>query len=223
MQVTVRLFAMLRQEAGRERVEVELPAGACAADAAAAAFDAVGMSAAGRAVPAAYAVNRRQVGEGAALGDGDELAILPPVSGGAAPRVHAAITADPISLDALVAFVGDPAAGAIVTFSGVTREVPELRYDAYPEMALERLRALLAQIAAEEGLLAAAAVHRTGAVPLGESSVLIAVSAGHRPEAFAGARAAIDRIKRELPVWKREVDGDGGERWVDGVPIEEPA
>ena len=222
VRVIVRLFAMMREQAGSDRVELELPAGASAADAIAAAYDAVAMPAATRDIPAVYAVNREQVGAGHVLAVGDELAVLPPVSGGShAPRVHAALTSSAPSADTLLAAVADPAAGALVTFHGVTRDVEQLSYGAYEEMALPRLRALLESIAAEHGLLAIAAEHRTGVVPLGEPSVIVAASAGHRPEAFAGARAAIDRIKAELPVWKREDEAGGEQRWVEGVPIEE--
>jgi molybdopterin synthase catalytic subunit len=169
-----------------------------------------------------FAVNREQAGAAHPLSDGDELAILPPVSGGASePRVHAAVTGAAPSVDALVALVADPGAGAIVTFHGVTREVERLTYDAYEEMALPRLRDLLTSVAFEHGLLAIAAEHRTGAVPLGEPGVIVAASAAHRPEAFAGARAAIDRIKAELPIWKREDEAGGEGRWVEGVPLQE--
>ena len=112
--------------------------------------------------------------------------------------------------------VGDPAAGAIVTFQGVTREVELLEYEAYAEMAEERIAAILRDCAERHGLRAVAAEHRVGAVPLGEPSVIVAVSAAHRGEAFAGAREAIDRIKAEAPIWKKEIAG-GGEHWVEGA------
>ena len=92
-----------------------------------------------------------------------------------------------------------------------------LEYEAYAEMAEARIAAILADCTARHGLEAAAAEHRTGTVPLGEASVIVAVSAAHRGEAFAGAREAIDRIKAEAPIWKREVE-DGQGRWVEGMP-----
>ena len=113
--------------------------------------------------------------------------------------------------------VRDPRAGAIVTFAGVTRDVPSLEYQAYAEMALEQLRAVLAEAIARHGLCAAAAEHRVGAVPLSEASVIVAVSAPHRPEAFAGGREIIDRLKQLAPIWKREVEADGRAAWVDGT------
>lgn len=208
---------MLREEAGRESVELDVPAAATAAQAVQAAYDVVGMSDRARSIPVVTAVNREQVSTDAVLAEGDEVAVLPPVSGGA-PLIHAAIVTDQLSADRLHKLVSDPRAGAVVTFHGVTRAVERLDYDAYPEMAQTRLETLLADVVQTHDLIAIAAEHRIGAVPLGESSVIVAASSGHRPEAFAGARAAIDRIKLELPIWKRESGPEGG--WVDGSPIE---
>jgi MoaE-MoaD fusion protein len=106
----------------------------------------------------------------------------------------------------------------VLTFSGVTREVPALEYETYAEMALERMRAVVAEAIARHGLCAAAAEHRVGVVPLSEASVIVAVSAPHRAEAFAGGREVIDRLKALAPIWKRERDGDGGASWVPGTP-----
>jgi molybdopterin synthase catalytic subunit len=113
--------------------------------------------------------------------------------------------------------VRDPRAGAVVTFSGVTRDVPSLVYEAYGEMALPQMAAIVREAIERHGLCAAAAEHRVGRVPLSEPSVLVAVSAPHRPEAFAGAREIIDRIKAAAPIWKQEVDEDGDASWVDGT------
>jgi MoaE-MoaD fusion protein len=140
------------------------------------------------------------------------------VSGGstaAAPWVR--VSAEPLSLDALAARVRDPRAGAVVTFSGVTREVERLEYEAYAEMAEERMRAIAAEALEAHGLCAVAVEHRVGDVPLSEPSVIVAASAPHRGEAFAGARAIIDRVKAEAPIWKKEIEG-GDERWVRGTP-----
>lgn len=129
---------------------------------------------------------------------------------------HARVTGEPLSLERLAALVRDPAAGAVVTFQGTTRDVERLEYEAYGEMAEERIAAIVADAIASHGLAAAAAEHRVGTVPLGEASVAVAVSAAHREQAFAGAREIIDRIKTEAPIWKKEVDA-GDERWVDGA------
>src|SRR5919206_571584 len=103
----------------------------------------------------------------------------------------------------------------VVTFQGVTREVDLLEYEAYAEMAEERIAAIVSDAVAAHGLCAAAAEHRVGEVPLSEPSVVVAVSAPHRGEAFAGAREIIDRLKAEAPIWKKEIEGGEG-RWAEG-------
>jgi len=222
MTLKVRLFAILRQEAGRDSIEVELPPGATVGDA----LDRLSLSPELGGLlprlPVRMAVNREYADAATRLGPEDELALIPPISGGGGPRLHSRISAEPLSADELSRLVADPAAGAIVCFQGVTREVARLDYEAYREMAEERIAAILAECAERHGLLAAAAVHRVGAVPLGEPGVVVAVSAGHRGEAFAGAREAIDRIKAEAPIWKKEVDGEGTGEWVEGEPAPAP-
>jgi molybdopterin synthase catalytic subunit len=199
MRVTVRLFAQLRERAGRDALELELPEGALVQDA----LDAVGELAAG--LPVVMAVNREYAAAGDALSPDDELALVPPVSGGAATgSVYARVTDEPLSLDRLVALVRDARAGAVVTFSGVTREVDHLDYEAYAEMAEAELARIAGAARERHGLCAVAVEHRVGAVALGEASVLIAASAPHRAEAFAGARELIDEVKARAPIWKRE-------------------
>jgi MoaE-MoaD fusion protein len=129
---------------------------------------------------------------------------------------HALVTAEPLSLDRLARMVVRPQAGAVVTFQGITRDVERLEYEAYREMAGERIAAIVGEAIERHGLSAAAAEHRVGAVPRGEASVAVAVSAAHRGEAFAGAREIIDRIKAEAPIWKKEVE-EGEGRWVEGT------
>jgi MoaE-MoaD fusion protein len=213
MLIEVRLFAMLRERAGRDRVEVELSDGATVRDA----LDAVGAEhGLGELIarlPVVAAVNREYVPEESALEEGDELALIPPVSGGAA---HVRVSDEPLAVERLTELVGHPRAGAIVSFQGTTRTVERLEYEAYREMAETRMAAIVDEAVERHGLEAAAAEHRIGTVPLGESSVIVAVSAAHREEAFAGAREIIDRIKAEAPIWKKEVEG-GEARWADGV------
>lgn len=214
MIVRVRLFAVLRERAGSEEVELELGEVATVADALAALRERPSLAELLDRMPVAIAVNRDYADSGTELLAGDELALIPPVSGGAG--IHVRIGPEPLSLEALAARVASPAAGAVVVFQGMTREVTRLDYEAYREMAEPQIEAILRECAERHGLEAAAAEHRIGPVPLGESSVIVAVSAGHREEAFAAAREAIDRIKAEAPIWKREVDSDGSARWVEG-------
>lgn len=212
--VTVRLFAGLRERAGTDSVDVELPTDASVADLLAAMAETpVGPLAPRQCV---VAINREYADAAALVREGDEVALVPPVSGGADPVRHARLTGAPISIGPLADAVRDPAAGAVVVFEGVTREVPELEYEAYAEMAEPRMRAIAGEEAARHGLCAVAVEHRIGTVALSEPSVIVAVSAPHRGEAFAGARAVIDRIKAEAPVWKQEITRAGPRR-VEGT------
>jgi MoaE-MoaD fusion protein len=211
MKVRVRLFAGLRERAGAGEIEIDLPEGASVADA----LERLAHVSGGMRV--VLAVNREYATPDSRLEADDELALIPPVSGGAAPDTTATLTTGPISLDALLERVRDPRAGAVVTFQGVTRDVPQLDYEAYEEMAASRIAAIVEACAARHEVCRAAAEHRVGTVPLSEPSVAVAVSAPHRAEAFAAAREIIDRIKAEAPVWKRE-EGE----WVAGArpPVE---
>ena len=217
MVVSVRLFAMLREAARRDELDVELADGATAGDLVDAVARDAGLGAVVQRGQVVVAVNREYVPAGHPLRDGDEVALIPPVSGGAAADVHARVTAERLDLGALAARVGRPAAGAVVTFSGTTRDVDRLDYEAYAEMAQERIAAILTECVERHGLQAAAAEHRTGRVPRGEASVVVAVSAAHRAEGFAGAREAIDRIKAEAPIWKKEIESGRGGDWVEGT------
>jgi molybdopterin synthase catalytic subunit len=206
MQVRVRLFAGLRERAGTDEVQLELPEGALVRDALAQMHPLTG------GVPVVMAVNREYADAAEKLSSGDELALIPPVSGGSLGVVHVRVTTEPLALDPLVRRVRDPLAGAVVTFTGVTRDVPALDYEAYVEMAQAKLEEIVQAAIERYRLCAAAAEHRVGVVALSEASVAVAVSAPHRAEAFAGAREIIDRLKAEAPIWKKE---EGA--WVDGV------
>jgi molybdopterin synthase catalytic subunit len=233
--VTVRLFAILRERAGRDSIELQLADGATVADALRVLSDTPGLAEPLARLHVRMAVNREYADAETPLSSGDELALVPPVSGGAGTgeagaaggsratgavrHVHARISEEPLSTDAISRSVVRPGAGAVVAFQGVTREVDRLDYEAYRTMAEERMASILRGCVERHGLEAAAAEHRVGSVPLGEPSVVVAVSAAHRDAAFAAAREAIDRIKTEAPIWKREVRemaaGESG-RWVEG-------
>ncbi len=216
MFVRVRLFAILRERAGADSVELELADGATVSDALAAlsrlpAFEGL----IGR-LPMRLAVNRDYADADSPLDEGDELALIPPVSGGDGDAVHAAVREEPLDPAAIAARVIRPGAGALVSFQGMTRQVERLDYEAYAEMARERIETILVEVLAAHQLEAVAAEHRIGPVALSEPSVVVAASSAHREAAFAGARQAIDRIKAEAPIWKREIDG-GKARWVEGT------
>ena len=215
MEVTVRLFAMLRERAGARELTLDLPDGARVSDALAALRDVAPPE-----LPLVMAVNREYARDDRVLDPGDELALIPPVSGGAPAEggtlVWARVTDEALSLDKLARRVSDPRAGAVVTFQGVTRDVDSLEYEAYVEMAEQKIAAIVAAAVESHGLCAAAAEHRVGTVPLTEPSVIVAASSPHRGAAFTGAREIIDRIKAEAPIWKQEVEGDE-RRWVEGT------
>ena len=208
MRVTVRLFAALRERAGAGERELELPDGARVADV----WPALEL---GEAPPGlVYAVDRRYVDPGHALAGGEEIALIPPVSGGAFR-----LTTEPISLEAVVAEVADERAGAIATFVGTARResrgrtVEHLDYEAYAGMA-ETVMADLAETLREKYDLCAVAIsHRVGRVAVGEASVAVAVSAAHRQDALSACREAIDTLKDTVPLWKKEVY-EGGEEWI---------
>jgi molybdopterin synthase catalytic subunit/molybdopterin converting factor small subunit len=219
MRLSVRLFAILRERAGADTVEIELGAGATAADALAALRAEPRLAELLERMPARLAVNREYALAETPLAPGDELAAIPPISGGATPALgtaRARVREEPLDAAELSNWVGRPGAGAVVCFQGTCREVERLEYEAYAAMAEERIVLILAECVERHGLEAAAAEHRVGSVPLGEAGVIVAVSAAHREEAFAGAREAIDRIKAEAPIWKREVEA-GERRWVEGT------
>jgi molybdopterin synthase catalytic subunit len=206
MHVRVRLFAALRERAGADEVELDLPDHASVQDA----LNLLGPLIDG--IPVVMAVNHDYADVGAALSPDDEIALIPPVSGGSVASLHARVTRDPLRLDPLLERVRDPRAGAVVCFMGVTREVAELEYEAYVAMAEPRIAEIVASATDHHGLCAAAAEHRVGVVALSEPSVAVAVSAPHREAAFAGAREIIDQIKAQAPIWKKE-EGE----WVPGT------
>jgi MoaE-MoaD fusion protein len=208
MHVRIRLFASLRERAGADAVELELPDGSLVRDALA--LQRIRTLTEG--VPVVMAVNREYADVNEVLHAGDEVALIPPVSGGSVGVVHVRVTTAPLALDPLIERVRDPRAGAVVTFLGVTREVAELGYEAYVTMAEAKIAEIVSDAIERHGLCAAAAEHRVGTVPLSEASVAVAVSAPHRHEAFVGAREIIDQIKAQVPIWKKE---EGV--WVSGV------
>jgi molybdopterin synthase catalytic subunit len=221
VQVEVLYFAVLRERLAREREALELPPGCTVAGA----LDC--LAAAHPALPpllgrVQIAVNRRMVGPDHVLGDGDELALIPPVAGGSAPG-PVAVTDTPLSLAEVVRYVEGAEQGAVVTFTGYVRrhgalpDVTRLEYEAYLPMALEVLTAIVGEIEVENPGVRVAVHHRIGTLAVGELAVAIAVSAPHRAEAFAACRVAIERLKQRAPIWKKEI-GESGAVWVGSGP-----
>ncbi len=206
MGVLVKLFAGLRERAGWSEREVG------------------GVNRVGDVWPALelgdepegllYAVNKEYADRDHPLTDGDEVALIPPVSGGAFR-----LTAEPLSLDAVVDEVRSEQAGAIATFTGTTRLqsrghiVLHLDYEAYEEMAEQVMGQIAADLKRRYDLCEIAIHHRTGRVEIGEASVVIAVSAPHRQDALAACKDAIDFLKDQVPLWKKEFY-EGGEEWI---------
>jgi molybdopterin synthase catalytic subunit len=208
MHVTVRLFAGLRELAGARRRDLDLPEGATVADV----WPALELGPEPGGL--VYAVNLTYVDKGQELTDGDEVGLIPPVSGGAF-----ALFEDDLSLDRVVREVASPEAGAIATFTGTVRNnargrtVEYLEYEAYEGMAEKTMEELAASLKAKYDILEVAIHHRTGRVAIGEPSVVIAVSGAHRPDALAACKEAIDTLKETVPLWKKEIY-EGGEEWI---------
>ena len=208
MKVAVRLFAGLRELAGTRALELDLPSGAVAADVWPA-LD-LGDEPAGLLV----AVNKSYADRGTVLAEGDEVALIPPVSGGAFR-----LSELPLLLDDAVREVASDDAGAIATFAGTTRarsrgrEVVRLEYEAYEGMAEAEMERIAADLKERHSLIDVAIHHRVGIVGIGETSVVIAVSSAHRADALAACAEAIDTLKGSVPLWKKEIYV-GGEEWI---------
>jgi molybdopterin converting factor subunit 1 len=219
-QITLKLFATLRERAKGAEFVREFPEGATVAEmwqALKREFPALG----GYRDSIGFAVNQEYVQGDFRPRAGDEVAFIPPVSGGAdAPWIGPiAIVRGPIDVAALERAVSDPAAGAIVTFAGTTRRenagrnVIRLEYEAYEPMALSEMRKIAQAAGQRWPIVRIAIAHRIGLVEIGETSVAIGVAAAHRGEAFDACRFAIDRLKEIVPIWKKEYF-EGGEIWI---------
>ena len=223
MRVTIKLFARLREIAGAGRLERELADGATVGDLLAA-LRAEFPRLADVTARTITSVNQEFAAPDRPLHDGDEVAIFPPVSGGADGSTDVLrITFDPVALDEVVRAVVQPHTGAVATFVGVVRavsggkEVAYLEYEAYQEMAVAKMRQIADEARARwPDIVDMAIVQRIGHLEVGDVAVVIAVSSGHRDQGcFEACRYAIDRLKQIVPIWKKEV-GPGGEEWVEG-------
>lgn len=215
MRVTVRYFAIVRELLGRASEERELPNGTTAGRL---------LDELAREHPAIerlrrstmLMVNYHYVTPEHVLQDGDEVALIPPVSGGTGPFV---VTTEPLDPEAVARAVAWPGAGAVVTFTGTVRDtargktVQALEYEAYPPAAEQAFRQIAEEIRQRWAIERVAIVHRVGRLEIGDASVVIAVAAPHRAEAFDACRYAIDRLKQIAPIWKKEIYEDG-EVWI---------
>jgi molybdopterin synthase catalytic subunit len=224
IQVTVRCFAAVREALGTDRLEVTVPTGCT--------VEGLRTQLAARAqvllrLPLAFAVNRDYARADTVLRAGDEVAFIPPISGGsgAVELYRFELQHEAIDPRALEAECRTDADGAVVTFAGTTRnhnegsEVVSLQYEAYPDMAQRVMGALFEEAIKRFPITRARVVHRLGVVPVGEASVVVVVASPHRGPAFDACRFLMDRLKNEVPIWKREQLRDGGVlRWVGDLP-----
>ncbi len=218
MRVSVRLFGSLREATGAKELSVALPDGSSAADLFALlaeeqpAFRQLGAR-------LRVAVNQEIAPFTRGLSDGDEVAFLPPVSGGSEPR-RCTISDQPLDAGAVVARVLGPDAGGIVTFVGTVREasrgqsIRHLEYEAYPEMAEREMEKICAEAAERWPGARVAVAHRVGHLEIGAIAVVVAAAAPHRAEAFAACRYTIDTLKQRVPIWKKEFAASG-DTWVE--------
>jgi molybdopterin synthase catalytic subunit len=229
IKVQVRLFASLRQALDTDNLTVSLPSGATVADL----VEHLRIqypASAPQLARALIAIDHNYADQTQSLAPGDEVAIFPPVSGGAEDRVgqntavtYAALSAEPIDPLHLSDLVSDPGSGSVVTFSGIVRDnnlgrqVQYLEYEAFVPMAEAKLRQVVAEARERwPAIRGVAVVHRTGHLEIGAMAVLVAVAASHRDDgAFEAARYIIDRTKEIVPIWKKESWADGAE-WLEG-------
>jgi MoaE-MoaD fusion protein len=221
MRVQVLFFGILKDLVGNASESLEMPDGATVADV---------LTHYEARIPrirellptVALSVNQHYSGPGALLGDNDEVALLPPVSGGASAR--AAIVRERIDTAGFVARIKRPEDGATIVFEGVVRDNTRgrktlyLDYEAYEEMALRQMEDLASLAVEEFKVREVAIVHRLGRLEIGDTSVLIVVASAHRGPGYEASRWLIDTLKRKVPIWKKEYFVDGAV-WADGEPF----
>ena len=223
--ITIKLFAILKDKAGQDELQLHTGASTVAELLKEVSKEYPALTdiiACGRVLTS---VNHEFVKGDASVRSGDEVALMPPFSGGSGPTGRVQIQTGPFSLDAEVERLkqASPSIGAIVTFLGTTRDiskgrqVAKLELEHYPGMAEKKLGEIRERAIKEYGVIDATIIHRIGTLPIGENIVLIAVAAGHRDEAFKACRFCIDELKRITPIWKKETTPEG-EVWVEEHP-----
>ncbi len=219
MQISAKLFGALREAVGAKELSLTLADGATARDVWGLLLD-EHPAIAPFADRLALCVNLEIRSLDAELGDGDEIAFLPPVSGGAGT---CSLSDGPIDVGKVVARVSGPGMGGIVSFIGAVRnrargrDIRHLEYEAYPEMAEREMERIAGEAAERWPDARVAIAHRAGHLEIGEIAVVVVAAAPHRAEAFEACRYAIDTLKQCVPIWKKEVASDG-EYWVDDRP-----
>lgn len=217
--ITVRFFGPARDHAGTGATTINIEAG-----------ETVGRVAGrlaenypklGQALGIRLAVNRAFVPLSHALVEGDEIAVIPPVSGGA-PLPRILVTTDVLDISTMAAELTRPDAGAVASFSGIVRAELDgcrpliaLEYEAYEEMAIQQMSSLREKAISKFGVLDVAIYHRLGRLRLGEASIAVVVVSGHRAEAFEACKWIVDAVKLDVPIWKKNVWADGAAEWVD--------
>lgn len=227
MQVRVLFFGVLKDVLARDRDVIELPSGSTVQ----ALLEYYKARDSGRPTPwsaLAVAVNLEYATAAHVLREGDEVALLPPVSGGSppedSPELRVELVREPIESPALTASIKQGEDGAVVTFDGIVRNHSRGRrtlylvYEAYEEMALGEMRKVAAEAVTRFGVRGVTLVHRLGTLQVGETSVLIVVASAHRAQAFDACRWIIDTLKKTVPIWKKEHFEDGAV-WADGEPF----
>lgn len=225
MRIRILLFGMLKDVAGKSSDWMDLPAGASVRDVLER-FNSQSPAMKDAMASLAVAVNQQYAGAGTTLNDGDEVALLPPVSGGLGNSTfrRASIVRGPIDSGAILDRIKRGEDGAVVVFEGVVRNQTRgrktlfLDYEAYEEMALQQMEALTAQALSNFQIRDAMLVHRLGRLEIGETSVLVVVASAHRAAAFDACRWLIDNLKRTVPIWKKEHFEDGAV-WAAGEPF----
>jgi molybdopterin synthase catalytic subunit/molybdopterin converting factor small subunit len=234
MQVRILFFGVLKDLTGRGSDLLNLPEHATLGDVFIH-YEEIAPRLGELAASIAISINQEFAGPDSQLKEGDEIAFLPPVSGGLTdpesnlraqlPR-HSLIVREKIDTQEVLTKLKQPADGAAIVFEGVVRDNTRgrrtlyLDYEAYEEMALKQMDDLAEQALQQFPIRDVAIVHRLGRLEIGETSVLIVVASTHRAAAFDACRWLIDTLKRTVPIWKKEYFEDGA-LWADGEPFPE--
>ncbi|MDR6227545.1 molybdopterin converting factor subunit 1 [Desmospora profundinema] len=215
MEIRILLFAAVAETIGQRSITLQLPPNASVRDLVHR-LEEEYPKAAEQIRFAVIARNQEYADPDETIHPGDEIALIPPVSGGETDEPSLfAITEEPLSADRLIAQVSNPQAGAVLTFAGTVREFTDgrrtvhLEYEAYAPMAIREMKAIAQEIHQQWPGVRVAMVHRVGKLEPEEISVLIAVASPHRPESFEAGRYAIERLKESVPIWKKEIWEDG--------------